>query len=114
MQVTIARQLGLDPSTVSNFFMNARRRSVDKWKDDRAEAMHELEMELSEDENEMNEMSVSSPPLALNSSSTRYSEATNPASLKPNTVLVSATPAAVVQHLTHQEAGMTPTAALDL
>lgn len=109
MQVTIARQLGLDPSTVSNFFMNARRRSVDKWKDDRAEAMHELEMELSEDENEM---SVSSPPLALNSSSTRYSEATNP-SLKPNTVLVSATPAAVVQHL-HQEAGMTPTAALDL
>jgi hypothetical protein len=34
MQVTIARQLGLDPSTVSNFFMNARRRSVDKWKDD--------------------------------------------------------------------------------
>ena len=36
MQVTIARQLGLDPSTVSNFFMNARRRSVDKWKDERA------------------------------------------------------------------------------
>ncbi|XP_040578945.1 uncharacterized protein [Lepeophtheirus salmonis] len=34
MQVTIARQLGLDPSTVSNFFMNARRRSVDKWKDE--------------------------------------------------------------------------------
>jgi hypothetical protein len=34
MQVTIARQLGLDPSTVSNFFMNARRRSVDKWKED--------------------------------------------------------------------------------
>jgi len=32
--VTIARPLGLDPSTVSNFFMNARRRSVDKWKDD--------------------------------------------------------------------------------
>ena len=36
MQVTIARQLGLDPSTVSNFFMNARRRSVDKWKDERS------------------------------------------------------------------------------
>ena len=34
MQVTIARQLNLDPSTVSNFFMNARRRSVDKWKDE--------------------------------------------------------------------------------
>lgn len=34
MQVTIARQLGLEPSTVGNFFMNARRRSMDKWKDD--------------------------------------------------------------------------------
>ena len=32
--MTIARQLGLDPSTVSNFFMNARRRSVDKWRED--------------------------------------------------------------------------------
>ncbi len=35
--MTIARQLGLDPSTVSNFFMNARRRSVDKWKDENDE-----------------------------------------------------------------------------
>lgn len=34
MQVTIARQLGLEPTTVGNFFMNARRRSMDKWKDD--------------------------------------------------------------------------------
>lgn len=34
MQVTIARQLGLDASTVSNFFMNARRRSIDKWRED--------------------------------------------------------------------------------
>ena len=34
MQVTIARQLGLDSSTVSNFFMNARRRSIDKWRED--------------------------------------------------------------------------------
>jgi len=38
MQVTIAKQLGLDPSTVSNFFMNARRRSADKWRDEAAEA----------------------------------------------------------------------------
>ncbi|XP_011550864.1 homeobox protein onecut isoform X2 [Plutella xylostella] len=36
MQVTIARQLGLEPTTVGNFFMNARRRSMDKWKDDDA------------------------------------------------------------------------------
>ncbi|KAH8308512.1 hypothetical protein KR059_003714 [Drosophila kikkawai] len=34
MQVTIARQLGLEPTTVGNFFMNARRRSMDKWRDD--------------------------------------------------------------------------------
>ncbi|KAL7668304.1 hypothetical protein ACOME3_009010 [Neoechinorhynchus agilis] len=33
MQVTIAHQLGLEVSTVSNFFMNARRRSMDKWQD---------------------------------------------------------------------------------
>ena len=33
MQVTIARQLGLEPTTVGNFFMNARRRSHDKWRE---------------------------------------------------------------------------------
>ncbi|XP_067832224.1 hepatocyte nuclear factor 6-like [Heptranchias perlo] len=31
LQVTIARQLGLELSTVGNFFMNSRRRSLDKW-----------------------------------------------------------------------------------
>ena len=111
MQVTIARQLGLDPSTVSNFFMNARRRSVDKWKDDKAEAVLDADMMS---EMDPDESGASSPPLALNSSSTRgYDPEATPTSLKSNTVLVSATPAAVVQHL-HQESGMTPTAALDL
>ncbi|XP_052750943.1 hepatocyte nuclear factor 6 isoform X1 [Galleria mellonella] len=46
MQVTIARQLGLEPTTVGNFFMNARRRSMDKWKDDDApstELDHQLD-----------------------------------------------------------------------
>ncbi|CAF1013464.1 unnamed protein product [Didymodactylos carnosus] len=33
MQQTIAQQLNLDVSTVSNFFMNARRRSMDKWRE---------------------------------------------------------------------------------
>lgn len=37
MQVTIARQLGLEPTTVGNFFMNARRRSMDKWKEDQVD-----------------------------------------------------------------------------
>lgn len=31
MQVTISQQLGLELSTVSNFFMNSRRRSTDRW-----------------------------------------------------------------------------------
>ena len=31
--MTIARQLGLEPTTVGNFFMNARRRSHDKWRE---------------------------------------------------------------------------------
>ncbi|XP_043930793.1 one cut domain family member 2 [Protopterus annectens] len=34
MQITISQQLGLELSTVSNFFMNARRRSLEKWQDD--------------------------------------------------------------------------------
>lgn len=34
LQVTISQQLGLELSTVSNFFMNARRRSLDKWLDE--------------------------------------------------------------------------------
>ncbi|KAM7536093.1 hypothetical protein Aperf_G00000100409 [Anoplocephala perfoliata] len=33
MQATIANQLGLEISTVANFFMNARRRSLEKWQD---------------------------------------------------------------------------------
>uniref|UniRef100_A0A8C2X2R7 One cut domain family member n=1 Tax=Cyclopterus lumpus TaxID=8103 RepID=A0A8C2X2R7_CYCLU len=31
MQITISQQLGLELSTVSNFFMNARRRCTDRW-----------------------------------------------------------------------------------
>ncbi|XP_029437591.1 hepatocyte nuclear factor 6-like [Rhinatrema bivittatum] len=34
LQITIAQQLGLELSTVGNFFMNARRRSLDKWADE--------------------------------------------------------------------------------
>ncbi|NWV96989.1 ONEC2 protein, partial [Machaerirhynchus nigripectus] len=34
MQMTISQQLGLELTTVSNFFMNARRRSLEKWQDD--------------------------------------------------------------------------------
>ena len=37
MQVSIARQLGLQPTTVGNFFMNARRRLHDKWQSSNAE-----------------------------------------------------------------------------
>ncbi|XP_055338000.1 hepatocyte nuclear factor 6-like isoform X2 [Paramacrobiotus metropolitanus] len=34
MQLAISQQLGLELSTVGNFFMNARRRSQDKWQDE--------------------------------------------------------------------------------
>uniref|UniRef100_G3PJR7 One cut domain family member n=1 Tax=Gasterosteus aculeatus TaxID=69293 RepID=G3PJR7_GASAC len=34
LQITISQQLGLELSTVSNFFMNARRRNVNKWADE--------------------------------------------------------------------------------
>ena len=47
MQVTIARQLGLEPTTVGNFFMNARRRSMDKWKDEDPKAVGVDEGQLS-------------------------------------------------------------------
>ena len=40
MQSAIAAQLGLEVSTVANFFMNARRRSLDKWLDDKDSACH--------------------------------------------------------------------------
>ncbi|XP_065519955.1 one cut domain family member 2-like [Lathamus discolor] len=35
LQASISRQLGLELTTVSNFFMNARRRSLDKWQEER-------------------------------------------------------------------------------
>ncbi|XP_016131272.1 hepatocyte nuclear factor 6-like [Sinocyclocheilus grahami] len=31
LQITISQQLGLELSTVSNFFMNARRRNLNRW-----------------------------------------------------------------------------------
>ncbi|CAL9683314.1 unnamed protein product [Knipowitschia caucasica] len=34
LQSTISQQLGLEPSTICNFFMNARRRSLDKWEEE--------------------------------------------------------------------------------
>ncbi|XP_031433947.1 one cut domain family member 2 isoform X1 [Clupea harengus] len=40
MQMTISQQLGLELSTVSNFFMNARRRSLDKWMDEGSPGGH--------------------------------------------------------------------------
>ncbi|KAG7469546.1 hypothetical protein MATL_G00130090 [Megalops atlanticus] len=34
LQITISQQLGLELSTVSNFFMNARRRNLNRWADE--------------------------------------------------------------------------------
>ncbi|XP_076315786.1 eukaryotic translation initiation factor 2 subunit 1-like [Tachypleus tridentatus] len=41
MQITIAQQLGLDLTTVGNFFMNARRRSQDKWAEENKSQPHD-------------------------------------------------------------------------
>ncbi|KAI8036491.1 homeobox protein onecut [Drosophila gunungcola] len=62
MQVTIARQLGLEPTTVGNFFMNARRRSMDKWRDDDSKnTMHLMHnRQQQQDEQEDDELHVQS------------------------------------------------------
>ena len=139
--MTIARQLGLDPSTVSNFFMNARRRSVDKWKDDsladddQLDESHLLD-DMTDDEDD-DDMMSSSDELSQHANShhfqlqdqqtaattavtlARYPDGTlkaMPIHLGAGSVLVatSAThPAAVVQHLQHPGEALTPTS-LDL
>ena len=48
MQNTIAEQLGLEVNTVANFFMNARRRSHDKWLDENG---HSNLDDISDDDN---------------------------------------------------------------
>lgn len=61
MQITIARQLGLDSSTVSNFFMNARRRSLDKWREDSPPPSLLLSPSLSMDYSMMSDTEDNSP-----------------------------------------------------
>jgi hypothetical protein len=138
MQVTIARQLGLDPSTVSNFFMNARRRSVDKWKDDSImdddhqddnllDGMSDDEDDMMSSSDEMSQhannhhfhMQQDQPSGGTTVRLARYPDGTvkaMPIHLGAGSVLVatSAThPAAVVQHLQHPGEALTPTS-LDL
>lgn len=120
MQVTIARQLGLDPSTVSNFFMNARRRSVDKWKDDKdMDSRHPDDYDDDFDESMESPLELTSPsgaPSSRGGQAGYQDQVSIKATSAHNAVLVTtANPAAVVQHL--QQPGseaMTPTAALDL
>lgn len=122
MQVTIARQLGLDPSTVSNFFMNARRRSVDKWKDDKADLSFDFDDDMGE---EPRDPSPEPPMTPMGSSgasqqASRYYQDHIGSVIKASTpnhnavLVTSANPAAVVQHLQQPQDTMTPTAALDL
>uniref|UniRef100_A0A4W5QNT7 One cut domain family member n=1 Tax=Hucho hucho TaxID=62062 RepID=A0A4W5QNT7_9TELE len=47
LQITISQQLGLELTTVSNFFMNARRRSLDKWLDDNGGSSHSANSSVS-------------------------------------------------------------------
>lgn len=43
--MAIATNLGLELATVSNFFMNARRRSMDKWGNQQEKAEFEVEQQ---------------------------------------------------------------------
>ena len=127
--MTIARQLGLDPSTVSNFFMNARRRSVDKWKDDSLaddDDQHDEDDDMMSSSDELSQHGNSHHfhlQQDQNNSATtvtlaRYPDGTvkaMPIHLGAGSVLVAsaAHPAAVVQHLHHPGEALTPTS-LDL
>lgn len=62
MQATIAQQLELEVSTVANFFMNARRRSSDKWQDD-SELMDDVSI------SPVHSMDPSSPSTSQNNQS---------------------------------------------
>lgn len=54
MQITISQQLGLELSTVGNFFMNARRRSQDKWMEDvpSGQGHHHRQQQQQQDNND--------------------------------------------------------------
>ena len=56
MQVSIARQLGLQPTTVGNFFMNARRRLHDKWQNSDYEQLDSAK--VTENNNEHSNMAA--------------------------------------------------------
>merc|ERR1719189_3275649 len=118
MQVTIARQLGLEPTTVGNFFMNARRRSVDKWKDDKADLSFDFDDDMGE---EPRDPSPEPPMTPMGSSgagsqqASRYYQDHIGSVIKASTpnhnavLVTSANPAAVVQHLQQPQDTMTPT-----
>ncbi len=123
--MTIARQLGLDPSTVSNFFMNARRRSVDKWKDENDspnnnsgrgvdgyddEDLLDEEGAVAEEAEFMSQQQQTQVVTAQGQTITLATAAARPAGTAA-TVLVAASPAAVVQHL---QQGDLNAASLDL
>jgi len=60
MQTTIAQQLHLELSTVANFFMNARRRSLDKFQNDNkttSEGSVDDYYDMSQQDTDENEMS---------------------------------------------------------
>ena len=128
MQVTIARQLCLDPSTVSNFFMNARRRSVDKWKDENENANANSVMPYDDDDEEFSPEEDALPMQVQQTQQAQVIQSGQVVTQQGQTVtlarftadgqvktspavLVAASPAAVVQQLHAPSAGgdLTPT-----
>lgn len=73
MQVTISQQLGLELSTVSNFFMNSRRRCHDRW--DTEEQSHGMHGHVHTPHRNSNNNANASPIHPGTSSVTTFSKA---------------------------------------
>lgn len=73
MQVTISQQLGLELSTVSNFFMNSRRRCTDRW--DTEEHNHGVHGHVHTSHGNSNNNNNASPIQPGTSSATSFSKA---------------------------------------
>ena len=82
MQVSIARQLGLQPSTVGNFFMNARRRLHDKWQNS------DYDNEVSDGSSNGTSMHTSAKLSETNNNSNTSSSSSSNAVTQGNTIMI--------------------------
>ncbi|XP_040578943.1 uncharacterized protein [Lepeophtheirus salmonis] len=113
IQVSIARQLGLQPTTVGNFFMNARRRLHDKWSSEMEDGSHFEDTEdpstiiksgrcsMSKFVNSSNNISGQQLLLPLESSNNNNTNESNSSNNNENCFLSSSS--SVTNHHSHQQ-----------